>query len=156
MLGLILPTPNRQKRKCIATQPRKQWRLFVIMMIKIRSIIISAGLLVASLTNVAVVSAAMTDPATGIAFAPRLNDDLKIAGVGVRKKGPIKVRSFRWCSREEILCYATGCVCSHGGHGLSSAARLICVCTSIAHVLPVIIVVACLGRLDLQCRHVRV
>lgn len=69
------------------------------MMIKIRSIIISAGLLVASLTNVAVVSAAMTDPATGIAFAPRLNDDLKIAGVGVRKKGPIKVRSVRECSR---------------------------------------------------------
>ncbi|KAI2506114.1 Chalcone isomerase-like protein [Fragilaria crotonensis] len=63
------------------------------MMIKIRSIIISAGLLVASLTNVAVVSAAMTDPATGIAFAPRLNDDLKIAGVGVRKKGPIKIYS---------------------------------------------------------------
>ena len=69
------------------------------MMIKIRNIIISAGLLVASLTNVAVVSAAMTDPATGIAFAPRLNDELEIAGVGVRKKGPIKVRSVRECSR---------------------------------------------------------
>lgn len=36
-------------------------------------------------------SAAMTDPATGIAFAPRLQDEREIVGVGVRKKGPIKV-----------------------------------------------------------------
>ena len=35
-------------------------------------------------------NAAMTDPATGIAFKPRIND-LSIFGVGVRKKGPIKV-----------------------------------------------------------------
>ena len=62
------------------------------MIIKIHSVVISAGLLFASLGNGAVASAAMTDPATGIAFAPRLNGDLKIAGVGVRKKGPIKVR----------------------------------------------------------------
>jgi len=32
----------------------------------------------------------MTDPATGIEFSPRI-DDREIAGVGVRKKGPIKV-----------------------------------------------------------------
>ena len=37
------------------------------------------------------VSAAMTDPATGIAFSPKLGG-LGIFGVGVRKKGPIKVR----------------------------------------------------------------
>lgn len=35
---------------------------------------------------------AMTDPATGIAFAPKKNG-LEIFGVGVRKKGPIKVYS---------------------------------------------------------------
>jgi hypothetical protein len=40
---------------------------------------------------VGMASAAMTDPATGIAFAPRLNDEREIVGVGVRKKGPIKV-----------------------------------------------------------------
>lgn len=39
---------------------------------------------------VGVAHAAMTDPATGIAFAPKL-DDRDIVGVGVRKKGPIKV-----------------------------------------------------------------
>jgi hypothetical protein len=39
-----------------------------------------------------VASAAMTDPATGIAFAPRLDSEREIVGVGVRKKGPIKVR----------------------------------------------------------------
>ena len=33
---------------------------------------------------------AMTDKATGISFAPRLNE-LNLFGVGVRKKGPIKV-----------------------------------------------------------------
>eukprot|EP00545_Synedropsis_sp_CCMP1620_P010165 CAMPEP_0119006108 /NCGR_PEP_ID=MMETSP1176-20130426/2118_1 /TAXON_ID=265551 /ORGANISM="Synedropsis recta cf, Strain CCMP1620" /LENGTH=188 /DNA_ID=CAMNT_0006957995 /DNA_START=166 /DNA_END=732 /DNA_ORIENTATION=- len=35
----------------------------------------------------------MTDPATGIAFAPKLDDERVIAGVGVRKKGPIKIYS---------------------------------------------------------------
>ena len=35
---------------------------------------------------------AMTDSATGIAFAPKKNG-LEIFGVGARKKGPIKVRS---------------------------------------------------------------
>ena len=38
-------------------------------------------------------NAAMTDPATGITFKPRMND-LGIFGVGVRKKGPIKVTSI--------------------------------------------------------------
>ena len=33
---------------------------------------------------------AMTDKATGISFAPKLNE-LSLFGVGVRKKGPIKV-----------------------------------------------------------------
>lgn len=37
----------------------------------------------------------MTDSATGIDFSPKLNG-LDLFGVGVRKKGPIKVRS---CSR---------------------------------------------------------
>jgi archaellum component FlaG (FlaF/FlaG flagellin family) len=32
-------------------------------------------------------SAAMTDPATGIAFAPRLQDEREIVGVGVEKEG---------------------------------------------------------------------
>jgi hypothetical protein len=45
-------------------------------------------LLLLSVLNLA--NAAMTDPATGIAFKPRIND-LSIFGVGVRKKGPIKV-----------------------------------------------------------------
>ena len=35
-------------------------------------------------------SNAMTDKATGISFAPKLNE-LNLFGVGVRKKGPIKV-----------------------------------------------------------------
>lgn len=37
-------------------------------------------------------ASAMTDKATGITFAPKKND-LEIFGVGVRKKGPIKVYS---------------------------------------------------------------
>jgi hypothetical protein len=41
-----------------------------------------------------VVAAAMTDPATGIAFAPKVGG-LEVFGVGVRKKGPIKVRCYR-------------------------------------------------------------
>mmetsp|Transcript_33831 Transcript_33831/g.49732 ORF Transcript_33831/g.49732 Transcript_33831/m.49732 type:complete len:211 (+) Transcript_33831:95-727(+) len=40
----------------------------------------------------ALASSAMTDSATGITFAPKIND-LEITGVGVRKKGPIKVYS---------------------------------------------------------------
>jgi hypothetical protein len=40
------------------------------------------------------VAAAMTDPATGIAFAPKVGG-LEVFGVGVRKKGPIKVRCYR-------------------------------------------------------------
>ena len=40
--------------------------------------------------GVATVQAAMTDPTTGIAFVPKVND-LDIVGVGVRKKGPIGV-----------------------------------------------------------------
>lgn len=35
----------------------------------------------------------MTDPSTGITFAPKVKD-LDIAGVGVRKKGPIKIYSI--------------------------------------------------------------
>ncbi len=48
-----------------------------------------------ALLSLAVVSCqgAMTDSATGIDFAPKLNG-LDLFGVGVRKKGPIKVRSF--------------------------------------------------------------
>jgi len=37
-------------------------------------------------------SSAMTDPATGISFPSKIQD-LDLAGVGVRKKGPIKVYS---------------------------------------------------------------
>lgn len=44
------------------------------------------------LANVAVVATAMKDKATGITFAPKSNG-LEIFGVGVRKKGPIKVYS---------------------------------------------------------------
>ena len=80
------------------------------MMFNVQSIVISAGLLFISLGKADVTSAAMTDPATGIAFAPRLNDDLKIAGVGVRKKGPIKVRSFCRCPSFGMLWFGTaGC-----------------------------------------------
>jgi hypothetical protein len=50
------------------------------------------------LANVGIVVAALKDKATGIAFAPRLvntneQQSLEIFGVGVRKKGPIKVYS---------------------------------------------------------------
>lgn len=38
----------------------------------------------------AAANAAMTDPSTGIAFSPKIGG-LNIFGVGVRKKGPIKV-----------------------------------------------------------------
>ncbi len=37
--------------------------------------------------------AAMVDKATGIDFAPKVNG-LDLFGVGVRKKGPIKVRNM--------------------------------------------------------------
>jgi hypothetical protein len=40
----------------------------------------------------AAAAAAMTDPATGTAFAPKVGG-LEVFGVGVRKKGPIKVRA---------------------------------------------------------------
>jgi hypothetical protein len=54
--------------------------------------LVSLGLLFfVVLVAVGMASAAMTDPATGIAFAPRLQDEREIVGVGVRKKGPIKV-----------------------------------------------------------------
>eukprot|EP00957_Ditylum_brightwellii_P146222 11133763-Ditylum_brightwellii.AAC.1 len=36
---------------------------------------------------------AMTDPATGIAFEPKLGS-LSLFGVGVRRKGPIKVGQY--------------------------------------------------------------
>lgn len=42
--------------------------------------------------NLINVDASMTDKATGITFAPKVND-LDVHGVGVRKKGPIKVYS---------------------------------------------------------------
>ena len=42
---------------------------------------------------VAAVAHAMTDPATGIAFKPSI-ENREIVGVGVRKKGPIKVKSI--------------------------------------------------------------
>ena len=45
-----------------------------------------------ALSLLSLAHAAMTDPATGIAFKPRINE-LSIFGVGVRKKGPIKVRT---------------------------------------------------------------
>lgn len=51
--------------------------------------LVSLLVLLSSLAN-----AAMTDPATGIFFAPKLADERSIAGVGVRKKGPIKVGSL--------------------------------------------------------------
>jgi len=41
---------------------------------------------------IAAANAAMTDPATGINFSPKIGDR-QIAGVGVRKKGPIKIYS---------------------------------------------------------------
>lgn len=44
------------------------------------------------LANAAAVATAMKDKATGITFAPKSNG-LEIFGVGVRKKGPIKVYS---------------------------------------------------------------
>lgn len=44
--------------------------------------------------SAALCQGALTDKATGIDFAPQLNG-LDLFGVGVRKKGPIKVRKFR-------------------------------------------------------------
>lgn len=43
----------------------------------------------------------MTDKATGIAFAPK-NGSLQIMGVGVRKKGPIKVYSVGMYGEESL------------------------------------------------------
>jgi hypothetical protein len=44
-------------------------------------------------------SSAMTDKATGIPFAASLRENLNLFGVGVRKKGPIKVYSVgMYCS----------------------------------------------------------
>ena len=43
-------------------------------------------------TSVSNTNASLTDKATGISFVPKVNG-LDIAGVGVRKKGPIKVYS---------------------------------------------------------------
>jgi hypothetical protein len=54
---------------------------------------ISLFLLIA-VTCLQIAQAAMTDPATGIAFAPRIQEEKEIVGVGVRKKGPIKVHPF--------------------------------------------------------------
>jgi hypothetical protein len=49
----------------------------------------------------AAAAAAMTDAATGISFADKINE-LNIFGVGVRKKGPIKVYSVGMYCREEV------------------------------------------------------
>jgi hypothetical protein len=49
-----------------------------------------ASLVCAMLLQVWLCQGAMTDKATGIDFAPKLNG-LDLFGVGVRKKGPIKV-----------------------------------------------------------------
>lgn len=43
---------------------------------------------------IALCQGAMTDKATGIDFAPKLNG-LDLFGVGTRKKGPIKVRKWK-------------------------------------------------------------
>jgi hypothetical protein len=48
-------------------------------------------LLLPSCVCVGTANAAMTDPATGITFAPKTTTGLELFGVGVRKKGPIKV-----------------------------------------------------------------
>jgi Chalcone isomerase-like len=49
----------------------------------------------------AAAAAAMTDAATGISFADKINE-LNIFGVGVRRKGPIKVYSVGMYCREEV------------------------------------------------------
>jgi Chalcone isomerase-like len=49
--------------------------------------------LLASASVDVVIVGAMTDKATGISFAPQSNNGLTLFGVGVRKKGPIKVYS---------------------------------------------------------------
>ncbi len=48
--------------------------------------------LVCLLLAVSLSHGAMTDSATGIDFSPKMNG-LDLFGVGVRKKGPIKVRN---------------------------------------------------------------
>ena len=54
-----------------------------------------------SLLLLASVAQAMTDKATGIAFAPK-KDKKEIFGVGVRKKGPIKVYSVGMYSESSL------------------------------------------------------
>lgn len=56
----------------------------------------AACALAALIASAGVADAAMTDPATGIEFSPSLGmgeSNLKLFGVGVRRKGPIKVYS---------------------------------------------------------------
>mmetsp|Transcript_36652 Transcript_36652/g.56299 ORF Transcript_36652/g.56299 Transcript_36652/m.56299 type:complete len:204 (-) Transcript_36652:580-1191(-) len=64
-------------------------------MISLHRLTICISLLVLSITN------AMTDPATGVTFASKLKD-LSIFGVGVRKKGPIKVYSVAMYAPEPL------------------------------------------------------
>jgi hypothetical protein len=60
------------------------------------SVLFSCALLL--LSSAASVAAAMTDKATGIPFASKL-EELDLFGVGVRRKGPIKVYSVgMYCS----------------------------------------------------------
>jgi hypothetical protein len=44
---------------------------------------------------------AMTDKATGISFVPKL-DDLELFGVGVRRKGPLKIYSVGLYSQDDV------------------------------------------------------
>jgi Chalcone isomerase-like len=46
--------------------------------------------------------AAMTDKATGIPFIPKIKEELTLFGVGVRKKGPIKVYAVGLYSNETL------------------------------------------------------
>jgi Chalcone isomerase-like len=48
------------------------------------------------------VSGAMTDKATGIPFGPKIKEELALFGVGVRKKGPIKVYAVGLYSNETL------------------------------------------------------
>ena len=59
------------------------------MVYSLKSTTISLGCLLLSLSSL-LCQGAMTDSATGINFSPSLNG-LNLFGVGVRKKGPIKV-----------------------------------------------------------------
>lgn len=94
-LSYSLNKNSEKKRSKIRLPPYRRKQHTTVAMISKNSFFLAVCLLIALTSHGSV---AMNDKATGIPFAPSLKE-LNLFGVGVRKKGPIKVYSVgMYCS----------------------------------------------------------